>query len=121
MQWTARLLVAASGAILITLALIYGRAAVTVASANLPVSALFGIYAVGLLLVGARLVLGRAGRRTLGFALGLAATPLVILVVIRMLAIGDVEVSLPMWLLPVAAVASSFLALLFTRRAPLPG
>jgi len=121
MQWTARLLVAASGAILISLALIYGRAALTLAQASLPVSALFGIYAVGLLLVGVRLVLGRAGRVTLGLALGLAAIPLVTLVVIRLLAIGDVEVSLPMWLLPVAAVASSFLALLVTRRAPLAG
>ncbi len=121
MQWTARLLVAASGAILISLALIYGRAAFTVAPVNLPLSALIGIYSAALLAVGVWLALGRAGRLTLGLAVGLAAIPLVTMVVIRLLAIDDLDVSLPMWLLPAAAVASSFLALLVTRRAPLAG
>jgi hypothetical protein len=111
---------AASGAILISLALWYGMGAAAADSSQITI--LLASYALGLLLVGIRLLSGRAGPRTLLLAILLPAIP-VILVAVRIFTStpsSGAPLS-PVWILPLAAVVCSIVALLATRRRPTPG
>ena len=117
----ARLLVAASGAIVMSLGLWYGRGALAVGDANLAATLLIGGYSVALLIVGFRLVAGHAGRAMLALAVAMTALPVVLLAGFRFVEFGDFALSPALWLLAIAATVCSLLALVVTRRAQTTG
>jgi len=116
---TARLLVAVSGAILISLGLRYGLAALAYGQGSLGLLLVLGGYAAALFVVGSRLALGRVGRWTLGLAIILPAIPVTVVGLVWLFALEIVpgaDLSLPIWLLALAGTVCSVLALLATRR-----